>query len=128
MTKDSCPDKVSPSTSVTAGAGFSQKSELLDSPSSKDVYTGDNSQYVLLPHSLAQSSNEFFSRGDSKDLEENSSSQNQAEPFECSIELVASSLTEPVTNNSINGQKSPALDSCILSKNKVSNFRANFLL
>ncbi|KAJ8633771.1 hypothetical protein MRB53_027107 [Persea americana] len=118
MTKDSCPDKVSPSTSVTAGAGFSQKSELLDSPSSKDVYTGDNSQYVLLPHSLAQSSNEFFSRGDSKDLEENSSSQNQAEPFECSIELVASSLTEPVTNNSINGQKSPALDSCIFSKNK----------
>lgn len=127
MTKDSCQDKFSFSTSVTAG--FSQKSESSDSPSSKDVYIGDNPQNLQLPHSHSPVSDKFLSRVDSKDLEENSSSQNQEEPFECSIELAASSLAGPVTNNNVNGQKSSALDSsCILPNNKVSkpNFEQIF--
>ncbi|XP_058104273.1 uncharacterized protein LOC131248183 isoform X3 [Magnolia sinica] len=106
-TKESLQKKCSGITSETAD--ISNKSDPLGFPPSNNVNAHNNSPKLQLPHSLSQRGNSLFSRGDSKDLEDNSSSQLMAETPECSIEHTDSSLAEPPTSKAVDGQKSGGL-------------------
>ncbi|XP_077236950.1 uncharacterized protein LOC143878543 isoform X2 [Tasmannia lanceolata] len=100
-------------------AGLPQKPDPTLLPSSKDVYVGNASPKLRSDNT-----------GDSKDMEENSSSQLRREPSQCSLEKVDSSLAGPVTAKSADQLKSVVIDSTNIllgtEDSKVGRVRSNY--
>ncbi|XP_058084997.1 uncharacterized protein LOC131232639 isoform X2 [Magnolia sinica] len=112
-------------TSQKKRSGFSSATDgVSECPSSKDVCEGGGMQKSQLPHSHSESKS--FSRGDPRDVEENSSSQLQAGPSECSTEHLESSLAGQVTISSGDGQKkSAAVNSSNIIHSSIEDGKEN---